>query len=163
MLNQGIPDHLRGHLWAKLLNIDRAQAIHSNNLYQKLIQFKNDETERQISKDIDRTMAELNLWPEDSQCGNNKLFNVLKAYANYDNEVGYVQGMNYIVGLLLFYNPDEEQVFWCLHQLMQKRDWRSVYTHDFPKLKTMTAILEERLEYDQPEVLEHLRANQLEI
>ena len=46
MLNQGIADHLRGHLWAKLLNIDRAQAIHSNNLYQKLCQFKNDETER---------------------------------------------------------------------------------------------------------------------
>ena len=41
---------------------------------------------------------------------------MLKAYANYDNEVGYVQGMNYIVALLLFYIPDdEEKVFWCLH------------------------------------------------
>ena len=40
------------------------------------------------------------------------------AYANYDNEVGYVQGMNYIVGLLLFYIQDEEQVFWCLYQIL---------------------------------------------
>ena len=48
-------------------------------------------------------MAELGLWKEDSKCGNNKLFNVLIAYANYDNEVSYVQGMNYIVALLLFY------------------------------------------------------------
>ena len=41
---------------------------------------------------------------------------MLKAYANYDNEVSYVQGMNYIVGLFLFYIPDDEkQVFWCLH------------------------------------------------
>ena len=63
-------------------------------------------------------MSELNLWPEDSACGNNKLYNVLLAYANYDNEVSYVQGMNYIVGMLLFYNQDEEQVFWCLYQLM---------------------------------------------
>ena len=59
-------------------------------------------------------MSELQLFTEDSQGGNNKLFNVLKAYANYDNEVGYVQGINYIVGLLLVYIQDEEKVFWCL-------------------------------------------------
>ena len=67
---------------------------------------------------MDRTFSDLNLWPEDSLGGQNKLFNVLKAYANYDNEVSYVQGMNYIVGLLLFYIEDEEKVFWCLLQLM---------------------------------------------
>jgi len=59
-------------------------------------------------------MANLELWSEDSQCGNNKLYNVLKAYSNYDNEVSYVQGMNYIVALMLFYIDDEEDVFWCL-------------------------------------------------
>jgi hypothetical protein len=53
-------------------------------------------------------MSELQLWREDHQGGNNKLFNVLKAYSNFDNEVSYVQGMNYLVGLLLFYIPDEE-------------------------------------------------------
>ena len=53
-------------------------------------------------------MGDLELWGEDLNCGNNKLFNVLKAYANYDNEIGYVQGMNYLVALLLFYISDEE-------------------------------------------------------
>ena len=43
-----------------------------------------------ISKDVARTLSDLRLWKEDLDCGNNKLFNVLKAYANYDNEVGYV-------------------------------------------------------------------------
>jgi glyceraldehyde-3-phosphate dehydrogenase/erythrose-4-phosphate dehydrogenase len=43
-----------------------------------------------ISKDVARTLSELKLWQEDLNCGNNKLFNVLKAFANYDNEVGYV-------------------------------------------------------------------------
>lgn len=54
------------------------------------------------------------MFTEDSEAGNNKLFNVLKAYANYDTEVSYVQGINYIVALMLFYVEDEEQVFWCL-------------------------------------------------
>lgn len=48
------------------------------------------------------------MFKEDLKAGNNKLFNVLKAYANYDNEVSYVQGMNYIVALLLLYIQDEE-------------------------------------------------------
>ena len=64
------------------------------------------------------------------------------AYANYDNEVGYVQGMNYIVGLLLFYIKDEEQVFWCLYQILVKYNWRQIFTEDFPKLHKLTAILE---------------------
>ena len=89
-------------------------AVHSSTLYPKLTQFSNDDVENMIKKDVDRTMSELGLWREDYKCGNNKLFNVLLAYANYDNEVSYVQGMNYIVALLLFYIQDEELVFWCL-------------------------------------------------
>jgi len=89
---------------------------------------------------------------------------VLKAYANYDNEVSYVQGMNFIVGLLLFYIPaDEESVFWCLHQLMQKKNWRLVYTHNFPKLKSMTRLLEKRMQREFPRVLAHLKENYLQI
>ena len=87
-------------------------------MYSKLCEFPNDKACNEIKKDVERTMAELRLWDEDLQCGNNKLFNVLVAYANYDNEVGYVQGMNYIVALLLFYIKDEEQVFWCFYQIM---------------------------------------------
>lgn len=48
-------------------------------------------------------MSELKLWREETHCGNNKLFNVCKAYANFDKEVSYVQGLNYIVALMLIY------------------------------------------------------------
>lgn len=61
-----------------------------------------------ISKDISRTLSDLQMWREDLTAGNNKLFNVLKAYANYDNEVSYVQGLNYVVGMMLYYIEDEE-------------------------------------------------------
>ena len=94
-------------------------------------------------------MADLNLWQEGRHDGSNRLYNVLKAYASYDNEVGYVQGMNYIVAFFLFYLPDpadEERVFWCLHQLMQQRNWRLVFTANFPKLKSITRILEARMQ-----------------
>ena len=90
MINEGVPEELRGRLWSKLLEIDQAVAIHSDNLFEKLTDFDNEEAEGQINKDIDRTLADLNLWQEDHTNGENKLYNILKAYANYDNEVSYV-------------------------------------------------------------------------
>jgi len=39
--------------------------------------------------------------------GQNTLFRVLKAYSLQDLEVGYCQGMAFLVGLLLFYVPEE--------------------------------------------------------
>lgn len=46
---------------------------------------------------------------------------------------------------------------------MQKRDWRLVYTHNFPKLKSMTTLLEERLEQACPELVSHLRDSGMEL
>jgi len=117
-----------------------------------------------ISKDISRTLSDLQLWREDLTAGNNKLFNVLKAYANYDNEVSYVQGLNYVVGMMLFYIEDEEQVFWCLFSLMQKKwQWRWIYKEGLPKLQSLLALLNERMQMEFPRILSHLAENYLEV
>ena len=127
----------------KLFNIEETSKNFSPQMYGKLVEMPNPEAEAMISRDVSRTLGDLKLWQEDLYAGNNKLFNVLKAYANYDNEVSYVQGMNYIVGLMLYFIQDEERVFWCLHNLMQGvHDWRRIYTEDFPKLKELTAVFD---------------------
>lgn len=46
------------------------------------------------------------------------LFNVLLAYANYDTQIGYVQGLNYIAAMLLMHIQEEENVFWCLVSIL---------------------------------------------
>ena len=117
-----------------------------------------------ISKDVARTLSDLRLWKEELNCGNNKLFNVLKAYANYDNEVSYVQGLNYVVGMMLYYIKDEEQVFWCLFSLMQQKwEWRWIYTEGLPKLQSLLQLLEKHLQQEFPLIKKHLRDNCLEI
>lgn len=45
--------------------------------------------------------------------GQTLLRRVLRAYANYDEEVGYCQGMGFIAGMFLTYMPEEE-AFWQL-------------------------------------------------
>lgn len=54
-----------------------------------------------------RTLSYLNCFTEPCDSGDNKLYNVLKAYGNHDEEVGYCQGMSE-----LFILRDE---FHCRH------------------------------------------------
>ena len=46
MIHDGVSDRVRGPLWMKLLEIEKAMAVHSDNLYQKLLEFHNEEAER---------------------------------------------------------------------------------------------------------------------
>jgi hypothetical protein len=89
------------------------------------------------------------------------LFNVLKAYACYDNEIGYVQGMNYLASLLLINIKDENKAFWCLVYLLHRRNWRQIYNHETPKLISLLHLVEERLEKDDPILYNHLIKNDL--
>ena len=74
-----------------------------------------------------------------------KLFNILLAYANYDTQVGYVQGLNYIAAMLLMHIQDEEKVFWCLVFILNRNHWRSIYMEEMPKLMEIIDILDDKL------------------
>jgi len=57
------------------------------------------EWDRDIVRDIDRTYPNQELFKEKQQA----LFNVLKAYALHDSEIGYCQGQAFVAGLLLMH------------------------------------------------------------
>lgn len=59
--------------------------------------------------------------------GQNRLYNILKAYTEYDPEIGYCQGMNFIAALLLTYIPNEEDAFWSLVHIMYEKGWREIF------------------------------------
>ena len=46
---------------------------------------------------------------------------------------------------------------------MQEKNYRLVYTHNFPKLKSMNRLLEKRMQQEFPRVLNHLKENCLPI
>jgi hypothetical protein len=59
------------------------------------------EYEELIVKDLMRTAPDHLEFEQDFSFGQNRLYNVLKAYANLDPEIGYCQGMNFIAAMLL--------------------------------------------------------------
>lgn len=93
--------------------------------------------------------------------GDNKLFNVLKAYACYDNKLGYVQGMNYLAAVLLLYIEDEVKVFWCMVSLLFRKNWREIYNDNTPKLMNLLDLVKQRLDKDDKELLLHLENEDL--
>lgn len=70
---------------------------HQHDIYYKLLLDKNDDIEKKIKNDIDRS-ALMTFDPTSGKVTSfqikdkHKLYNVLKAYAMYDKEVNYCQG-----------------------------------------------------------------------
>nr|GEZ32634.1 EVI5-like protein [Tanacetum cinerariifolium] len=75
-------------------------------------------SELDIIRDISRTFPSHVFYQERHGPGQRSLYNVLKAYSVYDRDVGYVQGMGFVTGLLLLY-MSEEDAFWLLVALLK--------------------------------------------
>lgn len=117
----------------------------------------------QIKKDLQRTVID---FPDFQNCyksGKNKLFNVLRAYYALDPEVGYTQGMNFIVAMLLMNLHDEEDSFWCLAYIMfpekgilgikGKHNWRQIFVDMMPKAINLDKKLRVKLAKKAPNIL----------
>ena len=98
----GIPDNMRGEIWKYICRVEIEKNAHVSGIYLKLVATPNEEDQYCIQKDLARTIITGGTsYKMDPQTGCNKLFNVLMAYANFDREIGYCQGINYIAALLL--------------------------------------------------------------
>ena len=99
--------------------------------------------------------------------GENALFNVLNAYANFDSEIGYSQGMNIVVSWILKFmrevDPatnevvyDEENSYFILLHIMFNLKYRNVYDRGLSKTIEHLQMIEEMIETGFPIFYEHL-------
>ncbi|KAG7285167.1 hypothetical protein NEMBOFW57_009788 [Staphylotrichum longicolle] len=84
------------------------------------------------------------------------LFGVCKAYALFDEGVGYAQGMNFLAMPLLF-NMPEEEAFCLLVRLMNQYHLRDLFIQDMPGLHLHLYQFERLLEDLEPALYCHLR------
>lgn len=115
-IRKGIPDCLRGLVW-QLISGSRDLLLSHQGKYGQLVLYENSTAELDIIRDISRTFPSHVFFQQRHGPGQRSLYNVLKAYSVYDPEVGYVQGMGFLAGLLLLY-MSEEDAFWMLVALL---------------------------------------------
>lgn len=96
-IQAGIPHQLRGICWQIMGNTKDTQLEH---IYEQL-KVGNSPHEKQIVADLPRTYPHHEYFQERGGQGQKELGNVARAYSLYDPEVGYCQGIGFIVGPLL--------------------------------------------------------------
>lgn len=116
-IRKGIPDCLRGLVW-QLISGSRDLLLMNAGVYEQLVIFETSASELDIIRDISRTFPSHIFFQQRHGPGQRSLYNVLKAYSVYDRDVGYVQGMGFLAGLLLLY-MSEEDAFWLLVALLK--------------------------------------------
>jgi hypothetical protein len=117
--------------------------------------------EKQQIKDCVRTFTEFKAFTEPWNSGNNRLFNVLKAYSLFDPELGYTQGLNFVAAMILLVVEDESIAFLIFIKLLEKNEWRRFYTNETPKLFEMTKLIKKYLEKHAPKVLKKIKKSKI--
>ena len=136
---KGIPDSLRSQIWQLFADIKRYD--NQKDLFENLEKEQLDqETEITIIKDLDRTFPACSLFTDKYGGGQRKLFKVLSNYSKFNKQIGYVQGMAYMVALFLIY-MDEKSSFFLLHSIIKDYELEGIFLPGFPDLKKKFYVL----------------------
>ncbi|CAD2101602.1 GTPase-activating protein, putative [Plasmodium vinckei lentum] len=172
---KGIPDYLRGFAWQILLqsyaykdrnyveknvnnNENHPEDSNLSNGCEKGYKYYlsiNNKYESSIKKDINRTYPKHILFKNNYEKGQKILFNVLKAYSNYNQDLGYCQGMAFIVATFILYMSEEDS-FYMLIALLDKYKLNDLFSSSMPLLNEYLYILDKLLLHFFPKIYNHL-------
>uniref|UniRef100_A0AAY5KKB9 Rab-GAP TBC domain-containing protein n=1 Tax=Esox lucius TaxID=8010 RepID=A0AAY5KKB9_ESOLU len=114
---------------------------------------------RQIALDLQRSFpTHRSLMGESPEAieGQAKLFRVLIAYAKYNPEIGYSQGMSYIAAVLLM-NLSEEEAFWALVVLLENPKYlTALFDLSGKKIQHQAMVFHQFLKHRQPQLSKHI-------
>ena len=117
-----------------------SQAIFEN-LCQSALETKQfTDSIRQVELDLHRTYPDESYFSDPSP-GYQALRRVLMAFSKYDSNLGYVQGMNFIAGALLWH-ASEVDSFWLFVALMEDHELRDSYLPSLPGLSKHCQIIQ---------------------
>ncbi|XP_049885004.1 rab GTPase-activating protein 1-like isoform X2 [Pectinophora gossypiella] len=145
LVRVGVPEALRGEVWLRLAGVDQNDRL--MDTYRTLIS-KDCPFEAVIQRDIARTFPAHDFFREAGGLGQDSLLRMARAYAVYDIEVGYCQGLSFLAATLLLHMP-EEQAFCLLVRLMYDYKLRELYKDGFEalymRLHQLDRLMEEQL------------------
>lgn len=96
-LRSGIPTRVRGLMWQAM---SKSASLHLETVYEQLCKEKSPH-ERIIQRDLARTFPRIDMFKQENGQGQSRMKRILESYSLYDPDVGYCQGLAFLVGPLL--------------------------------------------------------------
>ncbi|PIA12961.1 RabGAP/TBC, partial [Coemansia reversa NRRL 1564] len=150
-IRAGVPARVRGEVWQTLT---QARSTYLQTVYTQLIQ-EYSPHERVIRRDLTRTFPKVPVFRSEGGTAQQRMFRILKAYSLYDAEVGYCQGLGFIIGPLIM-SMGECEAFCVLVRLMETYDLRGMFTEDMAGLHLRLYQFQALATEIVPEVMAHL-------
>jgi len=162
LLRMGAPPQYRWSFWKLIL---KPHKYFVKGLYEKL---KDRPTlwDKQIQVDLNRTFPYEQYFSdvENNMVGQDHLYNVLKAISLYFPNLGYTQGMNFLVALFLLVSGGNElQTFWMFVALARDPKFlvMGLFEKDFPLTNFYIFVLFKVLKEEMPELYYHIKKQQI--
>ncbi|KAI7885983.1 hypothetical protein K492DRAFT_203534 [Lichtheimia hyalospora FSU 10163] len=153
-LRGGVPTPLRGLIWQAMC---KSGSLHLETVYGQLCN-EQSPYERVIQRDLTRTFPCIDMFKQEGGEGQLAMRRILEAYSLYDPDVGYCQGLAFVVGPLLMHMP-EIQAFCVFVRLMETYEMRPMFTHKMEglqlRLYQFSCLLKEHL----PDLAAHMEAH----
>lgn len=161
-VRKGIPSENRGQIWLMVSNA--GEKLEANpSQYQDLLNGPKDESIVDIiDRDIKRTYPENVYFKDVKNSQLSPLRNVLIAIAHYKKSVGYCQGLNYIVGMLLLITKNENEAFWLLVEIIE-RLVPDFYSTRMMGLRVECSVLMDLLSTKHPDLYAHFQLHGMDL
>ncbi|KAK6507362.1 hypothetical protein TWF481_005799 [Arthrobotrys musiformis] len=150
-IRSGIPPPLRGVVW---ISMSGARDSNLESTYDRL-QGESSPYEHLIGKDLDRTFPGVDIFSTAGGEGQRMLGRVLRAFSVYDTQIGYCQGLGFLVGPLLMH-MGEREAFCVLVRLMENYELRSCFLPNMYGLQLRLYQLSNLIAIHLPELAKHL-------
>ena len=147
--NLEISAHMK--LWHQILEIKKIKNKYNYAKIKKEItgnNIKNVDNIFVIEKDMERTT-----FIRDNKSHFDKIKNILASFVHIFPDIGYCQGMNFLVVFLYqLLNLDEELTFYFMCGLLLNTKYNQLFKDDFQTLNLFFKIFEKILEINRPEI-----------
>ncbi|GMM32969.1 hypothetical protein DASC09_002940 [Saccharomycopsis crataegensis] len=120
---EGIPTQLRSRIWGMLLGSCTNFGEINNNWCESLFANLNGENSpylRVIVNDLNRIFPNLDYF-QNKELGQANLKKILNAYSLYDAEIGYCQGLSFLIGLILFHFKSNPMTFLATINIFEQK------------------------------------------
>eukprot|EP00118_Oscarella_pearsei_P007400 m.35998 g.35998 ORF g.35998 m.35998 type:complete len:986 (+) comp32201_c1_seq2:207-3164(+) len=151
LVRKGIPERLRGQVWQMLSGATESFKVIEDF---PVLVAKDSPSEQVIQWDINRTFPGHDFFKDKQGEGQAALYKISKAYSVYDTEVGYCQGLSFLIAVLLLHMP-EEQAFAVLVNVMFDYGLRDLFKSDFELLHIYFYQLKKLMEAEMPDLYTH--------